>query len=41
MIYGDPDYNVGIDYAKNYTTKFSKFMEWYIDLTKECMSFEG
>ena len=38
MIYGDPDYNVGIDYAgKNYTTKFSKFMEWYIELTKECM----
>ena len=31
MIYGDPDYNVGISYGgKNYTTNFEKFMEWYI-----------
>jgi site-specific DNA-methyltransferase (adenine-specific) len=38
MIYGDPDYNVGINYAgKNYTTRWNKYIEWYISLTKECM----
>ena len=38
MIYGDPDYNVGINYAwKNYTTKWDKYIEWYIELNKECM----
>lgn len=37
MIYGDPDYNVGINYAgKNYTTKWNDYIEWYINLTKEC-----
>jgi len=38
MIYGDPDYNVGINYAgKNYTTKWDEYISWYIELTKECM----
>jgi len=38
MIYGDPDYNVGIVYGgKNYTTDFENFIEWYINLNKECM----
>jgi site-specific DNA-methyltransferase (adenine-specific) len=38
MIYGDPDYNVGINYAgKNYTVKWNEYIDWYIKLTKECM----
>jgi site-specific DNA-methyltransferase (adenine-specific) len=38
MVYGDPDYNVGINYAgKNYTTKWNDYINWYIELTKECM----
>jgi site-specific DNA-methyltransferase (adenine-specific) len=37
MIYGDPDYNVGINYSgKNYTKKWDEYINWYIDLTKEC-----
>ena len=38
MVYGDPDYNVGINYAgKNYTTKWGEYIDWYIELTKESM----
>ncbi|MCD4745871.1 MAG: site-specific DNA-methyltransferase [Bacteroidales bacterium] len=38
MIYGDPDYNVGINYnGKNYTTKWNDYIDWYIKLTKESM----
>ena len=38
MIYGDPDYNVGINYkGKNYTQKWDDYINWYITLTKECM----
>ena len=38
MIYGDPDYNVGINYAgKKYTQKWNEYIDWYIELTKECM----
>jgi site-specific DNA-methyltransferase (adenine-specific) len=38
VVYGDPDYNVGINYAgKNYTTQWNDYIEWYIALTKECM----
>ena len=38
MVYGDPDYNVGINYAgKKYTEKWNDYIEWYIELTKECM----
>ncbi len=38
MIYGDPDYNVGINYAgKNYTTKWNEYIDWYIELSKESM----
>ena len=37
MVYGDPDYNVGINYAgKNYTQKWNDYIDWYIELTKEC-----
>jgi len=36
MIYGDPDYNVGIKYGdKSYTKTFDGYIEWYIDLAKE------
>ena len=38
MVYGDPDYNVGIKYAgKSYTTKWNEYIDWYIELTKESM----
>ena len=38
MVYGDPDYNVGINYAgKKYTQKWNDYIDWYIELTKECM----
>ena len=38
MIYGDPDYNVGINYAgNNYTQKWNDYIEWYVELTKESM----
>lgn len=38
LIYGDPDYNVGINYAgKNYTQKWNDYIDWYIELTRECM----
>jgi len=37
-IYGDPDYNVGINYAgSNYTMKFNEYIDWYIELSKECL----
>ena len=38
FIYGDPDYNVGINYSgAKYTQKWNEYVEWYISLTKECM----
>ncbi|MCL2770984.1 MAG: site-specific DNA-methyltransferase [Firmicutes bacterium] len=38
MIFGDPDYNVGINYnGAKYTQKWNKYIDWYIKLTKECM----
>ncbi|MDR3112524.1 MAG: site-specific DNA-methyltransferase [Elusimicrobiota bacterium] len=38
LVYGDPDYNVGINYAgKSYTQKWNDYIDWYISLTKECM----
>lgn len=38
MVYGDPDYNVGINYAgKNYTTKWNEYIDWYIELTMESL----
>ena len=38
MVYGDPDYNVGINYAgKNYSTKWNEYINWYIELAKESM----
>ncbi|GHV13797.1 hypothetical protein AGMMS49938_08880 [Fibrobacterales bacterium] len=38
MIYGDPDYNVGINYAgKNYTQKWNDYIEWYVELARESL----
>lgn len=38
MIFGDPDYNVGVRYGdKTYTKNFNDYIDWYIKLTKECM----
>jgi len=38
MIFGDPDYNVGVKYGeKSYTKSFNEYIEWYINLTKESL----
>jgi len=38
MIFGDPDYNVGIKYGeKTYTKNFEEYIDWYIELAKESM----
>jgi site-specific DNA-methyltransferase (adenine-specific) len=38
MVYGDPDYNVGINYAgAKYTQKWDAYIDWYITIVKECM----
>jgi site-specific DNA-methyltransferase (adenine-specific) len=38
MVFGDPDYNVGINYAgTTYTKKWDEYIEWYIELTRESM----
>lgn len=38
MIYGDPDYNVGVSYdGQSYTSSWDTYIEWYGQLTKECM----
>ena len=38
MIYGDPDYNVGIKYGdKSYTKTFDEYIEWYIELARESL----
>jgi DNA modification methylase len=38
MVYGDPDYNVGIKYGdKSYTRTFNEYIDWYIELAKESL----
>jgi len=38
MVFGDPDYNVGIKYGdNNYTKNFNDYIIWYTELTKESM----
>lgn len=38
MVYGDPDYNVGIKYGdKSYTKTFDEYIEWYTELAKESL----
>jgi len=38
MVFGDPDYNVGIKYrSKAYTKNFDEYIDWYIELTRESL----
>lgn len=38
MVYGDPDYNVGVKYRdKTYTKAFDEYIEWYIEQAKESL----
>lgn len=38
MIFGDPDYNVGINYnGVKYTQKWNDYVEWYIKLASESL----
>jgi len=38
MVFGDPDYNVGIKYGKKtYTKSFHEYIDWYIELAKESL----
>lgn len=38
MIYGDPDYNVGINYnGSKYTQKWEDYIAWYCELAQESM----
>jgi site-specific DNA-methyltransferase (adenine-specific) len=38
MIYGDPDYNVGIKYnKKSYTRDFNDYIGWYVELARESL----
>jgi DNA modification methylase len=38
MVYGDPDYNVGVKYGgKSYIKTFDEYIEWYIELAKESL----
>jgi len=38
MVYGDPDYNVGVKYGEmSYTKTFEEYIDWYIELAKESL----
>lgn len=38
MVFGDPDYNVGVNYAGiSYQKKWNDYIEWYCNLTKESL----
>ncbi len=38
MVYGDPDYNVGVKYGdKRYTKTFEEYIAWYIELARESL----
>lgn len=38
MVYGDPDYNVGVKYGgKSYTKTFDEYVDWYVGLAKESL----
>jgi len=38
MIWGDPDYNVGINYnGRKYTNKWEDYIAWYVELARESM----
>jgi len=38
MVYGDPDYNVGVRYGdRTYTKAFDEYIDWYVELAKESL----
>lgn len=38
MIFGDPDYNVGMNYnGVKFTKNWGEYVDWYVALTRECM----
>jgi DNA modification methylase len=38
MIFGDPDYNVGIKYnTRSYTRSFEEYVDWYVNLARESL----
>ncbi|MDP2856167.1 MAG: site-specific DNA-methyltransferase [bacterium] len=38
MVFGDPDYNVGVKYGeKSYTKTFEEYIDWYIALARESL----
>ena len=38
LVYGDPDYNVGLKYAgRNFTREFDDYISWYIKLAEESL----
>ena len=38
MVYGDPDYNVGVKYGNvSYIRNFDEYIDWYIELAKESL----
>lgn len=38
MVFGDPDYNVGIKYNdKSYARTFDEYIDWYIELARESL----
>lgn len=38
MIYGDPDYNVGVRYdGQAFTSSWDEYINWYIALARECL----
>ncbi|MBM3324078.1 MAG: site-specific DNA-methyltransferase [Calditrichaeota bacterium] len=38
MVYGDPDYNVGVKYGgRSYTKSFEKYLRWYVELARESL----
>lgn len=38
MVFGDPDYNVGVKYGdKTYTRNFQEYLDWYVQLSRESL----
>ena len=38
MVYGDPDYNIGVRYnGRTFTASWDEYIQWYIDLARESL----